>query len=385
MSNDYLELFWTLLDLAKYDELRSSIPKNFSWNILHPEYKTTILVRACRFPADGRTEEDILNTVEWLVKSGASISQKCGNSTTSKYSLWKTNDEANTKITVEYRGHSVMSYINAWREALQGKPEWKHTFDFLAKVVDRIAKASGQLQRGNRSAVHESIVDIWEKFLHAKDSHDLDIEAADGHVTAHARMLMGASPVVQAMLASPMQERHTKRIRLKDTSCSAVTLFLETLYTCSSQGDPDYQTALSALDLAHRWQVDVVVEVLADFIEGLIAEASFAAIAEHAALKGLDQLKKACQRFGSENAAIQDQLGKGKFPKVVQDLFQEKATTQPVKKRKCFWRLAPAGSWQRSATEIKCGCFLHIRPSCLCCNAALIRSKQRQWWALVHL
>jgi hypothetical protein len=205
MSNDYLELFWTLLDLAKYDELRSSIPKNFSWNILHPEYKTTILVRACRFPADGRTEEDILNTVEWLVKSGASISQKCGNSTTSKYSLWKTNDEANIKITVEYRGHSVMSYINAWREALQGKPEWKHTFDFLAKVVDRIAKASGQLQRGNRSAVHEGIVDIWEKFLHAKDSHDLDIEAADGHVTAHARMLMGASPVVQAMLASPMQ------------------------------------------------------------------------------------------------------------------------------------------------------------------------------------
>ena len=147
--------------------------------------------------------------------------------------------------------------------------------DFLIKVVERIAKASAQLQRGNRSSIHEGIVDVWEKFLHAKDSHDLDIEAADGHVTAHAQMLMAASPVVQ----------------LKDTSCSAVSLFLETLYTCSSQGDPDYKTALSALDLAHRWQVDAVVEVLADFIEGLIAEASFAAIAEHAALKGLDQLK----------------------------------------------------------------------------------------------
>lgn len=335
MSSDYLELFWTLLDLSKYDEVRSSIPKNFSWNILHPQEKTTILVRACRFPVDGRNEDQILDLLEWLIKSGASISQKCGNSTISSQ-LWKTNDKANTTISVDYRGHSLMSYINAWREALHGKPEWKHRFDFLAKVIDRIAKASGQLQRGNRSAVHEGIVDMWEKFLHAKDSHDLDIEAADGHVTAHTHMLMEASPVVQAMLASPMQERQTKRIRLKDTSCSAVTLFLETLYTCSSQGDPDYQTALSALDLAHRWQVDVVVEVLADFIEDLIAEASFAAIAEHPALKGLDQLKKACQRFGSENAAIQDQLGKGKFPKVVQDLFREKATTQPVKKRKCF-------------------------------------------------
>ena len=80
----------------------------------------------------------------------------------------------------------------------------------------------------------------------------------------------------------------------------------------------------------------MVVEVLVDFIEGLIAEESFAAIAEHAALKGLDQLKKACQSFGSQNAAIQEQLGKGNFPKVVQDLFEKKPTTQPVKKRKCF-------------------------------------------------
>ena len=109
---------------------------------------------------------------------------------------------------------------------------------------------------------------IWEKFLHATASHDLDIEAADGRVTAHAQMLMEASPVVQAMLVSPMKERQTKQIKLKDTSSSAVTLFLEVLYTCSSQGDPDYKTALSALDFAHRWQVEVVVEILADFIEG---------------------------------------------------------------------------------------------------------------------
>jgi len=334
MSSDYLELFWTLLDLAKYDELRSTIPKNFSWNTLHPVHKTTVLVAACQFPIGNKNGEIILDLIEWLVKSGASISQKCGDTET-KRNIWK-GDKDNTKISVQYRGHSVVSYINAWREALHGKPEWQHMSDFLIKVVERIAKASAQLQRGNRSSIHEGIVDVWEKFLHAKDSHDLDIEAADGHVTAHAQMLMAASPVVQAMLASPMKECQTKRIQLKDTSCSAVSLFLETLYTCSSQGDPDYKTALSALDLAHRWQVDAVVEVLADFIEGLIAEASFAAIAEHAALKGLDQLKKACQRFGSESAAIQEQLGKGKFPKVVQDLFQEKPTTQPVKKRKCF-------------------------------------------------
>ena len=42
------------------------------------------------------------------------------------------------------------------------------------------------------------------------------------------------------------------------------------LYTCSAQCDPDYSTALEALDLAHRWQVDVVVPILADLLSGTV-------------------------------------------------------------------------------------------------------------------
>lgn len=56
----------------------------------------------------------------------------------------------------------------------------------------------------------------------------------------------------------------TESGKTKDTNSSAVTLFLETLYTCSAQGDPHYKTALAALDLAHRWQVEAVVAILAD-------------------------------------------------------------------------------------------------------------------------
>eukprot|EP00438_Fugacium_kawagutii_P034784 Skav236248 [mRNA] locus=scaffold829:361480:361932:- [translate_table: standard] len=148
-------------------------------------------------------------------------------------------------------------------------------------------------------------------------------------------MLQVASPVVQAMLASPMTEGKSQRIQLKDTSRSAVTLFLEALYTCSSQGDPDYKTVLSALDLAHRWQVDVVVAILAQLIQKMVTEESFPVIAEHAALKQLDTLKQVCRKFGSECAAIQSKIKQGQFPKVVQDLFQL-AETRPrqVKKRK---------------------------------------------------
>jgi hypothetical protein len=40
------------------------------------------------------------------------------------------------------------------------------------------------------------------------------------------------------------------------------------LYTCSAQAEPDHETALGALDLAHRWQVEVVVEILTDLLAG---------------------------------------------------------------------------------------------------------------------
>eukprot|EP00438_Fugacium_kawagutii_P017859 Skav229922 [mRNA] locus=scaffold3709:29085:29645:+ [translate_table: standard] len=177
---------------------------------------------------------------------------------------------------------------------------------------------------------------FWEEFLHATASHDLTIEAADGQVTANSGMLQEASLVVHAMLASPMTEGKSQRIQLKDTSSIAVALFLEVLCTCSSQGAPDYQTVLSAMDWAHRWQVEVVVGILADFLQTMITEESFPAIAEHAALKQLDKLKQACRKFGSECVEIQDKINQGQFPKVVQDPFQvvETAQSQPVKKRK---------------------------------------------------
>jgi hypothetical protein len=43
---------------------------------------------------------------------------------------------------------------------------------------------------------------------------------------------------------------------------------LRILYTCSVQEELDHQTALCALDLAHRWQVDVVIAILTDLLAG---------------------------------------------------------------------------------------------------------------------
>ena len=40
------------------------------------------------------------------------------------------------------------------------------------------------------------------------------------------------------------------------------------MYTCSAQEEPDRETALHALDLAHRWHAEVVVAILADLLAG---------------------------------------------------------------------------------------------------------------------
>mmetsp|Transcript_78797 Transcript_78797/g.96353 ORF Transcript_78797/g.96353 Transcript_78797/m.96353 type:complete len:335 (-) Transcript_78797:41-1045(-) len=332
MPSDTEELFWALVDQNNVEQLKRIVPSDFNWNILHPRTKFSILVQACEFPL-GRREEEILDMIEWLVKSGASVSQKCGKSSL-KRSMCMKGDPQGTKLAVGCSEMSIMSYIEAWKHNFKNNKNWEDFSNFLKKVVERIARASSAKQTRPRTSIDEGIVEIWEKYLQATSSHDLTIQASDGRVTCHAQMLIESSPVVQAMLGSAMKEKKTRQIQLEDTSSSAVQLFLEVLYTCSSQSDPiHWETALSALDLAHRWQVDVVVAILAALLQDMVAEDSFSAIAEQAALKGLDSLMQECKRFATRSWKIQDQIKNGELPAVVQRLFQADPP-KAVKKRK---------------------------------------------------
>ncbi|CAE7214848.1 unnamed protein product, partial [Symbiodinium necroappetens] len=74
---------------------------------------------------------------------------------------------------------------------------------------------------------------------------------------------MASSPVLRVMLESSMVEGKQKRIKVKDAASSGVSLFVEMLYTNATRHGPDYKTVLTALDLAHRWQVENVVQILA--------------------------------------------------------------------------------------------------------------------------
>lgn len=184
-------------------------------------------------------------------------------------------------------------------------------------------------------------LDLWESIRHLTSSHNVIFDTSDGEVSAHDHVLAVASPVLQAMLESAMKEGTSRRIQVKDSPSSGISLFLDVLYTSSTRADPDHQTMLVALDLAHRWQVHGVVQTLCSALCDMIDVKSFAAIAEAAVLKGLEMLVRACTSFGSQNEQVQKMRRNGALPAAVRKLLGEPEheiidVEQQPKKRRVF-------------------------------------------------
>ena len=330
-DDDSSRLFWLLLNQGgSLEDVKGALPAAFSWRELEPVGKRTILVTAIASSVTQGCRAESLNVIEWLVESGASWSQKC--SKTDQFLTFSDTE-------VDYSHSSAVSFIEECLENLAGELEdWQYVVKFLKAALLRIA--SGNRKRGAAScrarvSIDEGIVEIWEKIFAAHGSHDLTIQTADHSVTAHAAVLSEASPVVKAMMASTMKEGASRCIAVTDMSSSAVTLLLEVLYTCSTHREPSHQTVLSAMDLAHRWQILAVVNILSDLVEGMLDDKSFTAIAESAALKGPEKLRRACQSFGAESATVQSHLKQGKLPDVVSKLFKmEKQEVRSSKRRR---------------------------------------------------
>eukprot|EP00435_Cladocopium_sp_Y103_P052863 s2633_g16.t1 len=322
------ELLLALLEHSHpLEDLKKIDLEGFDWSTRF-ETGQTLLVRCIRnalvLPEERKVHH--LKTIDWLIGCGARIEQACTGGQSAFG--WPSKPEIQ-EVKVQCKGLSAIAYVRVLRGLMRENLEhWKVQDDFLIEVLSLFAASSPSASR-HRVPIDEGIAELWEKSLAAKDSHDLTIETADGLVTAHAHMLKAASSVVTAMLESPMKEGKAYRIEIQDTPSKAVSLFLEILYTCSVQDELDHQTALHALDLAHRWQVQVVVVILTDLLTGMITDESWAAIAEHAVLKGLERLKAAAQRFGAESEKVQADLGAGRLPAVVAQLFP--AASQPSK------------------------------------------------------
>ena len=131
MSSDRMRLFWTFLDIRKFDDARTCIAEDFECNALHPEKHTTLLVAAtasglCKTTAE---EEQCLELIKALRLRGASWTQACRSK--SSQSMYKTNsDPESTKLLVNFGTHSALSFVQAWLKQFHGKEEWQSNVSF---------------------------------------------------------------------------------------------------------------------------------------------------------------------------------------------------------------------------------------------------------------
>mmetsp|Transcript_35559 Transcript_35559/g.82110 ORF Transcript_35559/g.82110 Transcript_35559/m.82110 type:complete len:349 (+) Transcript_35559:35-1081(+) len=311
------------LRLHDLDGLKKFTPTGFNFSQL--DAKGIPLILAPFTGQNWTNSEDAgarcCKVLTWMLEMGADpswVAPPCGTFTT-----WVNADRVGTEIKVDAGGHSAISFIFALLSAMEGcasPAEWSDAMWHLKRCASVLASPVCQKKRP-RIAVDQSVIDLWENVLGMTDSHNVTLETSSGPVTAHGHVLIAASPVLKAMLASAMKEGALKCVDVHDSSKAGVSLFLDMLYTGSTRADINFSTVLVALDLAHRWQVQNVVQIAADVLEEMITPESFAAIAEAAVLKDLQALRMACTNFGAKDASVQSQLEKGELPAPVQKLL----------------------------------------------------------------
>ena len=340
---DQTELLFALLNAGQIEDVKKLDPECIDWS-RHSKEGHTIIVKCMNnlLQVEKDLHDQVFDCIKLCINWGASPGQKC---TEFARAVCRLEDRNTTLFSVALANLSAVSYVETAMDQLrENSMNYLENESLYSDIVELGTAFSRALScfatavpsgKAARVSIHQGIAELWERYLAAKASHDLSFKAADGEVTAHAQMLKEASPVISAMLASTMKEAQARTIEVKDTSSSSISFFLEILYTCSAQTKPDYTTALQALDLAHRWQVQVVVTILSDLLGGMITDESFVAIAEQAVLKGLESLKRAAQSFGATSAAVQAQLKDGRLPAAVMQLFpsSSSSSSEPASKR----------------------------------------------------
>ena len=237
---DQTNLLWGLLVAKRFEAMKNLDPERIDFSRRHWMSGRTFLAQAAEhlLYMDEDEREEGLECIKRLLNWGASPEQTCANWATSS-EIWKEDDKELTKVTLDASGHSAISYCETCILKFKAKldesyeSDWEDEIEVLGQVLDCFAMAASK-EKVARVSIHEAVVELWEKQLAAKASHDLTFKTADGEVTAHAQMLKDASSVISAMLASPMKEGQAQTIEVKDACSSGVSLFLEMLVNYSS-------------------------------------------------------------------------------------------------------------------------------------------------------
>jgi len=225
--------------------------------------------------------------------------------------LEKRGQRKETKSIV-FAGKSAFQCLLAAERAIKmtDAVDWKEDLEAIDEAIEILSSSNYHV---NSVAVSEGVIETWENVMSDSESADvvIKVEATDDadsvDVRAHGPVLRGASPVRRAMLsATGMREGAHKQIQVKDCSIQALRLLLSLVYTgmapsCMGDDPISASALLAALDLAHRWQVLHVVQMLASALQRHIDLDSFEAIMDVALRFQLPSLLSACRTFASSH------------------------------------------------------------------------------------
>ena len=105
-----------------------------------------------------------LEIIKWLLQSGADPKRQMP--TDFEPELWAESDhmsKESTNISVNFKGHSVISLAFAWIEQMRvgkGGADWTAAIKYLERVVALIATEASA--KHPKVAVQKSVVDLWD-------------------------------------------------------------------------------------------------------------------------------------------------------------------------------------------------------------------------------
>lgn len=293
-------------------------------------------VVACFLGTDNEeVEKEALKIASWLVKRGADPNLRCRREFPQARDWMSIFLEKQDHSDIRYAvaGHSAYSMLAQVQRDMRTSKYAENWAPYLRKLQNLMSTLALTKPETTTVSMNPLVLDVWEKFSADKQWHDLVVQGIDGEVTAHAAFVACVSPVVASMLASNMKEASSKRIEV-DVSKKALSFLLELLYTgCSSKAFCTRSFGLQTLDLAHRWQIDHVVEMLQNPLAQHLSVENFPEVAESAVLKDLQKLKMACRNFAFEHPEVMSD----DLPQAVQEWLQLRKPARVNKKQRIFY------------------------------------------------
>ncbi|CAE7843528.1 unnamed protein product, partial [Symbiodinium necroappetens] len=384
------EWLWQSLGAGQYQVVSSLAPFDFDWKSLHPIYGTPLMAmlhHAILFPGGKEEEQRVHDMARYCMRQGADPRIVAPRATGLSVGLppappgpnWLAYDDAGhcwwqydgplgifwcedskkddsdtyacpgaepaIKITAEeHSGHCCITLALAIKRKLDCWGSYRKYSERIDRLMLVLTEAD-ICHSAHLMLMNEGLVRDMAKAMQDTERADVELRLPEGgSVRAHSLILCNASPVLDAALQSSMCEGRTQVINALDISEPALKHLLSLIYTgCASREDLPMKMHLQALDLAHRWQVDRVVDALetklvkqvSDDVPSLSLDQRIQLlndVLESAVLKQLRRLHGACRLVVSRDPRLMEAVERGAFGRVAaKDLRNDE---EPRKKRR---------------------------------------------------